>query len=105
MTHHPLFTEIVTFAIPPHLTRAEIEAAYEASAEHWRAHPALIRKNYLLDSVSGRGGGVYLWRSRQAAEEAHGAAFRARIQATFGATPEITIYETPLIVDNAPLPA
>ena len=82
-----------------------MRAAYAASAPIWREHPDLIRKNYLLDLESRRGGGVYLWRSREAAEEAHGPAFRARINAAFGAEPAISVFETPLIVDNAPVPA
>ena len=105
MSDRTLFTEIVTFKIPPQLTRAQVEAAYESSAVIWRDHPALIRKNYLLDIEAGRGGGVYLWRSREAAAEAHGEAFKARILETFGVHPEIHVFETPLIVDNAPLPA
>ena len=60
--------------------------------------PDLIRKTYLLDLETRRGGGVYLWRSREAAAEAHGAAFRARINAAFGAEPAISVFETPLIV-------
>ncbi|MGR3782543.1 MAG: hypothetical protein ACU0DT_14945 [Albimonas sp.] len=105
MQDTPLFTEIVAFAIPDHMSREEVLAAYAASAPIWREHPDLIRKNYLLDLESRRGGGVYLWRSREAAEEAHGPAFRARINAAFGAEPAISVFETPLIVDNAPVPA
>jgi len=46
------------------------------------------------------GGGVYLWESRDAADRQFSPAWRGMIQQKFGTAPEITYYETPVIVDN-----
>jgi hypothetical protein len=95
-----MITEIVTFAIPPGMSRDEVVALYEKSAPGWRANPELIRKNYLYDPGNNRGGGVYMWKTLAAAKEGHGAAFRERIAASFGSAPEFQYYETPIVIDN-----
>jgi len=95
-----MITEIVTFAIPPGMSRDEVVALYEKSAPGWRANPDLIRKNYLYDAENGRGGGVYTWKTLEVAKEGHGAAFVERIAASFGSAPAFQYYETPIGIDN-----
>ncbi len=58
-----------------------------------------MRKYYLFgqDQI---GGGVYLWQSRDAAEKMYSAAWKKMITERYGAAPEITYYDTPVIVDN-----
>jgi hypothetical protein len=58
-----------------------------------------VRKYYLFGE--GRGGGVYLWESREAADRQYSPAWRSMIQQRFGTAPEVTYYETPVIIDNA----
>lgn len=48
----------------------------------------------------GQGGGVYLWKSRADAEKVYTAEWRAMIAQRYGAEPEITFFESPVIVDN-----
>ena len=62
-----MITEIITFGIPDGMTRDEVVANYRRSAPGWRANRDLIRKNYLYDAETRRAGGVYLWRSMDAA--------------------------------------
>ena len=95
-----MITEIVTFPLPADLGRDEVRALYEASAPIWQANPDLLRKNYLHDPVSGKGGGVYTWKTIEAAKAAHGEEFRTRIREKFGADPEFAYFETPLLIEN-----
>lgn len=95
-----MITEIVTFDIPEGMDRDQVVALFEESAEIWRAHPKLHRKNYLYDPEQGIAGGVYTWDSVADAREAHGAAFLARVAETFGSTPRFQYFETPVVVQN-----
>ena len=52
-----MITEIVTFDIPEGMDRDRVVALFEESAEIWRAHPKLHRKNYLYDPEQGIAGG------------------------------------------------
>ncbi|MBE1296526.1 hypothetical protein [Phycobacter azelaicus] len=95
-----MITEIVTFKINKDMNRERVIALFEESAEIWRAHPKLHRKNYLYDPESGVAGGVYTWESIADAQEAHGEAFLARVAETFGSTPHFQYYDTPVVVQN-----
>jgi hypothetical protein len=95
-----MITEVVTFPIPAGMSRDEVVALYEKSAPGWRANPDLIRKNYLYDGENSRGGGIYMWKTLEAAKQGHDATFCERITASFGSPPEFQYYETPIVIDN-----
>lgn len=99
-----MITEIVTFAIPENMPRDEVLSLFEESAEVWRTHPKLHRKNYLYDAEARVAGGVYTWDSVEDAKEAHGQAFLSRVARSFGSTPRFQYFETPIVVDNAAAP-
>lgn len=100
-----MITEIVTFEIPEGMGREQVVALFEESAEIWRAHPKLHRKNYLYDPDARVAGGVYTWDNVADAKEAHGEAFLARVAETFGSTPSFQYFETPVVVQNRPSPS
>lgn len=95
-----MITAIVRFKLPSTVTRDEATALYKSSMPKYQGLPGLVRKYYLFDE-QGVGGGVYLWESRAAAERVYTKEWRSMIAARYGAEPEITYYETPVIVDNA----
>ena len=97
-----MITEIVTFKIPDGMSRDRVMELFEASAEIWREHPKLHRKNYLYDPDADIGGGVYTWDNVADAKQAHGEAFRDRVLDSFGNEPKFQYFETPLIVQNRP---
>ena len=97
-----MITEIVTFKINEEMGRERVVALFEESAEIWRSHPKLHRKNYLYDPERGIAGGVYTWDSVADAQDAHGEAFSARVAETFGSTPHVQYFETPVVVQNRP---
>ena len=49
---------------------------------------------------AGTGGGIYTWKTLEAAHRGHDEAFRARIRDTFGGDAEFAYFETPIVVDN-----
>jgi len=95
-----MITEIVLFHLPDGMTREDAIAKYRLSVPGWRANPDLIRKTFLFDETTRRGGGVYNWKSMEAARSGHGPEFQKRIQATFGSQPEFQYFETPIVIDN-----
>lgn len=95
-----MITEIVTFDLPVGLTREEVLQKYQATIPRWRANVDLIRKTYIYDPDTNTGGGVYLWKSKQAALDAHDAAWCQMARQTYGSTPRFAYFETPFIIDN-----
>jgi hypothetical protein len=95
-----MITEIVLFSLPKDMSREEAMAKYRASVPIWQANPDLIRKTFLYDEASRRGGGVYLWKNIEAAKQGHGPAFQERIRSTFGSDPEFQYFDTPIVIDN-----
>jgi hypothetical protein len=98
-----MITAIVQFKVPAGTPRAQVFENMQKAAPRFQGMPGLIRKNFLFDEARGIGGGVYTWESREAAEKvyAEGGPWREAIRTLYGVDPEITIYETPVIVDNA----
>ena len=96
-----MITEIVLFRLPETMSREDAIAKYRLSVPIWTANPDLIRKAFLYDAASRRGGGVYLWKNLEAAKQGHGPEFQERIRSTFGAPPEFQYFETPILIDNA----
>ena len=76
-----MITEIVLFRLPDGMSREDAIAKYRLSIPIWQANPDLIRKAFLFDESSRRGGGVYHWKNIEAAKRGHGPEFQKRIQA------------------------
>jgi len=96
-----MISELVSFALPPGMTREEVIEGMREVAPNWQRNPDLIRKTFLYDPQAGQTGALYLWPDRESAERAHDEAWRARIRAKYGSEPVIRYFETPLVVDNA----
>jgi hypothetical protein len=62
--------------------------------------PGLVRKYYIRSEDGRTAGGIYLWEKRADAERAYGGEWLARVEQLYGATPAITWFDTPVIVDN-----
>ena len=98
-----MITAIVQFKVAGDVNRDEVLTNMRNAAPRFETVPHLIRKNFLFDEERGVGGGVYTWETREAAEElyAEGGPWREAIRNLYGVDPEITWFETPIIVDNA----
>jgi hypothetical protein len=90
---------VVQIPMPKRPKEAAI-AAQAKSAPNFRAlaEKGLLRKDYLNGDAGG--GGVYTWSSRAAAEAFYNADWYAKAEATFGARPTVTYYESYVTVDN-----
>jgi hypothetical protein len=95
-----MITAIVRFPLPASVTLAQATDLFHGSAPKYRDLPGLVRKYYLFDEQSHVGGGVYLWESRAAAEAVYTPAWRKMLAERYGAEPEISYFESPVIVDN-----
>ncbi len=84
----------------PKWPKAAAIAAQTKSAPTFRAlaDKGLLRKDYLNGEAGG--GGVYVWTSREAAEAWYTPAWFDTAEATFGARPTVTYYESYVTVDN-----
>ena len=85
------------------MTKRPRDAAVDSARKSAPTYTALgakglVRKYYLFGE--GQGGGVYLWKSRADAEKVYTAEWRRMIADRYGAEPEITFFESPVIVDN-----
>jgi hypothetical protein len=97
----PMITAIVRFKLPATLDAAKAAELFRGSAPKYQGLAGLVRKYYLFDAESRTGGGCYLWESREAAERVHNAEWRQMIADRYGAPPEISFFETPVVVDNS----
>jgi hypothetical protein len=95
-----MITELVLFDLPKGMTREQVADFFRQNAPKWRANSELIRKNYLYDPATQRGGGAYLWPDIAAAQRAHSTVWCEMIRKTFGSEPVIQYFETPVVVDN-----
>jgi len=96
-----MITAIVRFKLPPTVKLADAAELFKGTAPKYRQLSGLVRKYYLYNGDTGIGGGVYLWESREAADRVYTAEWKQTLAARYGAEPEITYFETPVVVDNA----
>ena len=95
-----MITAIVRFKLPATIDAAQAAELFQGSAPKYQGLNGLVRKYYLYDAESRIGGGCYLWESREAAERVYTAEWRKMIADRYGSAPEISFFETPVIVDN-----
>src|SRR6185437_3638464 len=96
-----MITAIVRFKLPAAIDAAKAAELFKGSAPKYEGLKGLVRKYYLFDAESRTGGGCYLWESREAAELIYNAEWRKMITDRYGSPPEISFFETPVIVDNS----
>jgi len=94
-----MITEVVFFDLPRGTDRADALALYRQSAAKWLANPDLVEKFYFFDVARCLGGGVYIWRSREAISRWHGEDYRAMIRSLYGSEPRIQILDALIHVD------
>ena len=96
-----MITAVVQFDLPSDVDRQMASETFERIAPLYQSMDGLIQK-YFCFSDEGKGAGIYLWETREAAEKIYyGGAWRDRIKELYGVEPEIQIYEMLLTVDNA----
>lgn len=95
-----MIVELVTFRAPPRADWDGILADARATISRWRANAQLVRKHYLLSDDGKECAGLYIWPTREAAEAAHDAAWRAAVTQRIGSAPTIRYFDLQMVLDN-----
>ena len=96
-----MITAVVRFKLPADVTLASATELFKGSAPKYQNLPGLVRKYYLRSEDGRTAGGVYLWESRAQAEKVYNAEWRERVSELYGNAPQVTYFDTPVIVDNS----
>lgn len=95
-----MVTTVVQFPLPETLPAEAVRQRFQEIASDFQQPRGLMRKYFLLGGDGRSAGGVYLWASRRDAEAFYGGGFVDLVRQRYGATPTITYFETPVVVDN-----
>lgn len=95
-----MITALVQFKLPGPLLIDAARELFAGSAAKFQNYPGLHRKYFLLSEDGMSAGGVYLWESREQADQMYTQTWREELQARFGSAPTITWFDTPMIIDN-----
>ena len=90
---------VVSIPLPSGIPREQAIAAMQKSVPQYQALPGLARKYFTL-SDDGRFGGIYLWNSRAEAQAWFSDGWRAKAAATYGAAPEVTYFDVPIVLET-----
>jgi Putative mono-oxygenase ydhR len=95
-----MITAVVQISVAKPISAEEAARAFELTAPIYQGLRGLVRKYYLRSEDGRRVGGIYLWETRASAEAVYSVEWKARVKQLYGAEPEISWFETPVIVDN-----
>ena len=95
-----MITVLVQFKLPQPMSADVARDVFLDSAPNFQTVPGLLRKYFLLSEDGATAGGVYLWESRQQAEQLYTQDFIDHLQERFGSVPTITWFDSPVVVDN-----
>jgi heme-degrading monooxygenase HmoA len=95
-----MITAVVKILLPKPVSSEDASRAFESTAPIYKGLRGLLRKYYLRSEDGRYVGGVYVWETRADAEAVYTTEWKARVKQLYGAEPEISWFETPLIVDN-----
>jgi len=95
-----MITAIVQFEIGEGIGMEGLNKVFRDSVPRYQAVPGLLRKYYLISENGKSAGGVYLWKSREAADALYNAEWKQMIREKYGSEPEISFFESPVIVEN-----
>ncbi len=94
---------LVSIQIPAGVPRTAIADGMAKAVPQYRAVPGLVRKLFTIGDDGGFGG-MYLFRTRAAAQAWFNDAWFTRVAKTYGSPGKVSFYDVPVALDNAPLP-
>jgi hypothetical protein len=95
-----MITALVQIKLAEPMTKDKAQDVFAGTAPKYREVKGLIRKYYLLSKDGATAGGVYLWKSRDAAEQLYTDDWKTFIKQKYGTKPSVTYFDSPVIVDN-----
>ncbi|USI73729.1 hypothetical protein [Sphingomonas morindae] len=88
-----MIAEIVTYSLAAGSDAETALDIYRRTSRDAEQNIDLVRSFPLFDAERGLAGGIFLWRSREAAERAHGESYWESVRALAGAYPEIETFD------------
>ena len=95
-----MITVLVTYKLPAGMDRVAAAKLSEDAAPRFQGLDGLRTKHFLYQEADGLGGGFYAWESRAQAEVFHCEAWLDSMEERMGSRPELTFFETAVVVDN-----
>lgn len=95
-----MILELVEFKSPDGQSRDDVMADARHVVAKWRANAELKRKHFVLSLDGKTGGGVYIWPSVEAAQQAHNEEWRQAVIKRTGSAPVIRYFDLFLLIDN-----
>lgn len=95
-----MITAIVQFQLGDDATTETAASIFRSTAPRYLGKAGLIRKYYIFDPETRKGGGCYLFEDRAAAERIFDAEWKSVVTKKYGSAPQMTLFETPVVVDN-----
>jgi hypothetical protein len=95
-----MITAFVQFKLPSAMSRDQAKEIFMSTVPKYQAATGLIRKYYLLSEDGGAAGGVYLWQSKEDAEQLYTQEWKNFVKEKYGGEPTIVYFHSPVVVDN-----
>jgi DNA-binding PadR family transcriptional regulator len=96
-----MHTVMGTFKLPSGTAREQVVETIKATASGYQGVPGLIRKYYGLTEDGAALVGIYLWRSRGAADAFYTDDWIARVSGRWQSKAVRQDWETPMVVESA----
>ena len=95
-----MITALVQIKLPEPMGKDKAKDVFAGTAPKYQKVKGLIRKYYLLSEDGATAGGVYLWKSHDAAEQLYTDDWKTFIMQKYGTRPSVTYFASLVIVDN-----
>jgi hypothetical protein len=95
-----MITVITRFRVSPPLSGESAKKIFLSTAPRYREAQGLIRKYYMRSEDGCTTGAVYLWKSKADVDRLHTEEWRRFVSEKYGTQPDVSFFETPVIVDN-----
>jgi len=95
-----MITAIVEFHLGDDATTETAAAIFRSTAPRYLGMSTLIRKYYIFNPETRKGGGCYLFENQASAEKVFDDQWKSVVSEKYGSAPEIVFFETPVVVDN-----
>jgi len=95
-----MIVAIVSFKLTQPRTLEDMKQVFRSTAPKYLSLPGLLRKNYFLTEDGLRAGGIYVWESKERAQQFYSPEWQKFVAGKYGAPPEILYVDSPVMVDN-----
>ena len=95
-----MIVAIVSFKLGQPRTLDDMKKVFQGTAPKYLNLAGLLRKNYFLTEDGLRAGGIYVWESKERAQQFYSPEWQNFVAGKYGAPPEILYVDSPVMVDN-----